>query len=49
MVFESLGFLWVPALDIGESFRYYYSKVIDGKLLWKIQTNDASSCMHHDF
>jgi hypothetical protein len=23
MVFESLGFLWVPSLDIDESFRYY--------------------------
>jgi hypothetical protein len=48
MVFESLGFLWVPSLDIDESFRYY-SKVIDDKLLWKIQANDAWSCMHHDF
>jgi predicted enzyme related to lactoylglutathione lyase len=35
MVFESLDFLYVPALNIDESIRYY-TKVLDGKLLWKI-------------
>ena len=35
MVFESLDFLYVPALNIHESIRYY-TKVLDGELLWKI-------------
>jgi predicted enzyme related to lactoylglutathione lyase len=35
MVFESLDFLYVPALNIDKSIRYY-TKVLDGKLLWKI-------------
>ena len=35
MLFESLDFLYVPAPDIEESVKYY-TKVLDGKLLWKI-------------
>ena len=35
MVFESLDFLYVPSLNIQDSI-IYYTKVLDGKLLWKI-------------
>jgi hypothetical protein len=35
VVFESLDFLYVPAPDI-ESSVHYYTKVLDGRLLWKI-------------
>jgi hypothetical protein len=34
-VFESLDFLYVPAPDIESSVRYY-TKVLGGKLVWKI-------------
>ena len=34
-VFESLDFLYVPAPDIDASVRYY-TDVLGGKLLWKI-------------
>ena len=34
-MFESLDFLYVPAPNIQESIRYY-TKVLDGELLWKI-------------
>ena len=34
-MFESLDFLYVPAPNIHESIRYY-TKVLDGELLWKI-------------
>ena len=35
MIFESLDFLYVPAPNIQESITYY-TKVLDGELLWKI-------------
>jgi hypothetical protein len=35
MIFESLDFLYVPAPNIEESIMYY-TKVLDGELLWKI-------------
>jgi hypothetical protein len=35
MMFESLDFLYVPSPNIQESISYY-TKVLDGKLLWKI-------------
>ena len=35
MMFESLDFLYVPATSIRESIKYY-TKVLDGELLWKI-------------
>ena len=35
MLFESFDFLYVPALDIESSVRYY-TQVLGGKLLWKI-------------
>jgi hypothetical protein len=35
MMFESLDFLYVPAPSIRESIKYY-TKVLDGELLWKI-------------
>lgn len=34
-MFESLDFLYVPAPNIQESIRYY-TKVLEGELLWKI-------------
>ena len=34
-LFKSLDFLYVPASDIDASV-HYYTKVLDGKLLWKI-------------
>ena len=35
MILESLDFLYVPAPNIQESITYY-TKVLDGELLWKI-------------
>ncbi len=35
MVFESLDFLYIPAPNIQESIKYY-TKRLDGELLWKI-------------
>jgi hypothetical protein len=35
MIFESLDFLYVPAPNIDESITYY-TKMLDGELLWKI-------------
>jgi hypothetical protein len=35
MNFESLDFLYVPATNIDESITYY-TKTLDGELLWKI-------------
>ena len=35
MIFESLDFLYVPAPNIDESITYY-TKTLDGELLWKI-------------
>jgi hypothetical protein len=35
MIFESLDFLYIPAPNIQESITYY-TKVLDGELLWKI-------------
>ena len=35
MMFESLDFLYIPAPNIQESLRFY-TKVLDGELLWKI-------------
>jgi hypothetical protein len=35
MTFESLDFVYVPAPSIRESIKYY-TKVLDGELLWKI-------------
>jgi len=35
MNFESLDFLYVPAPNIDESIKYY-TKTLDGELLWKI-------------
>ena len=35
MLFESLDFLYIPAPDMEKSVRYY-TKVLGGKLLWKI-------------
>jgi len=35
MIFESLDFLYVPAPNIEESITYY-TKVLDGELVWKI-------------
>ena len=35
MIFESLDFLYVPAPNIQQSITYY-TKVLDGELLWKI-------------
>jgi hypothetical protein len=35
MVFELLDFLYISALNIDESIRFY-TKMLDGKLLWKI-------------
>lgn len=34
-IFKSLDFLYVPASDIDASV-YYYTKVLDGSLMWKI-------------
>ena len=35
MFFESLDFLYIPAPNIQESITYY-TKVLEGELLWKI-------------
>ena len=35
MMFESLDFVYVPAPRFRESIKYY-TKVLDGELLWKI-------------
>lgn len=35
MLFESLDFLYIPAPNIQESITYY-TKVLEGELLWKI-------------
>ena len=34
-MFESLDFLYIPAPNIQESIKYY-TKVLNGELLWKI-------------
>ena len=34
-IFESLDYIYVPAPNIEESI-WYYTKVLDGELLWKI-------------
>jgi glyoxalase/bleomycin resistance protein/dioxygenase superfamily protein len=36
-VFESLDFLYIPAPDI-EASVHYYTKVLNGRLLWKIHS-----------